>query len=141
MILLDTNVISEPLRPSPGARVIESLDAQAVETPYLAAITVAELRFGLLALPAGKRCKRLHERLERQVLPLFCGRVAPFDLPASQAYTDLMARARARGRPISQADGYIAAIASSRGFVVATRDTGPFRVSGVDIVNPWDAAS
>lgn len=141
MILVDMNVISEPLRPSADARVIEGLDAQAVETRYLLAMTVAELCVGLLALPAGKRRRQLHEHLEREVVPQFGAGVAPFDLPAAQAYADLMARARAQGRPISQVAGHSAAIASSRCFLVARRDTGLFRVSGVEVVNPWDAVT
>src|SRR3546814_4481052 len=79
MILVDTNVISEPLRRSPEARVIGWIDAQPLETLYLSAITVAELRFGVTSLPAGKRRDGLLESLERQVLPLFAGRVLSFD--------------------------------------------------------------
>ena len=89
MILVDTNVVSEPLRGAPEPSVAEWLDAQALETLYLSAITVAELRSGVRALPAGRRRDRLHEDLERQVLPMFAGRVLAFDLPASQAYWPL----------------------------------------------------
>lgn len=93
MIILDTNVISEPLRQAPESRVIEWIDAQALETLYLSAITVAELRFGMASLPAGKRRDRLQESLEKQILPLFAGRVLPFDILASQAaYSELMSR-------------------------------------------------
>src|SRR3546814_1963448 len=92
MILVDTNVISEPLRRSPEARVIGWIDAQPLETLYLSAITVAELRFGVTSLPAGKRRDGLLESLERQVLPLFAGRVLLFDLAASKSYADLMAQ-------------------------------------------------
>lgn len=80
MILLDTNVVSEPLRPEPDARVIEWIDAQPLETLYLSAMTVAELRAGVALLPAGKRRNNLHEFLEKRVLPSFAGRVLPFDL-------------------------------------------------------------
>src|SRR3546814_19856688 len=97
MILVDTNVISEPLRKSPEARVIEWIDAQPLETLYLSAITVAELRFGVTSLPAGKRRDGLLESLERQVLPLFAGRVLSFDLAASQPSADLMTKTRAGG--------------------------------------------
>lgn len=138
MILLDTNVISEPMRTADG-RVVAWIDAQPLETLYLAAITVAELRFGVATLPTGKRRDALHDRLEQQVLPLFTGRVLPFDLAASQAFADLMARARAAGRAIGATDGYIAAIASANGFAVATRDTSPFIAAGVRVINPWDA--
>jgi len=137
MIILDTNVISEPLRPAPENRVIEWIDAQALETLYLSAITVAELRFGMASLPAGKRRVGLQESLEKQILPLFAGRVLPFDMSASQAYSELMAKARAAGLAIGTADGYIAAIAAANGMMVATRDASPFEAAGVDVINPW----
>jgi predicted nucleic acid-binding protein len=95
MILVDTNVISEPLRKAAEPRVIDWIDAQPLETLYLSAVTVAELRFGVASLPAGRRRGGLQESLERRVLPLFAGRVLAFDLPASQSYAELMAKARA----------------------------------------------
>lgn len=137
MILLDTNVVSEPLQPVPAPSVIEWIDAQAIETLYLCAITVAELRFGVAVLPAGKRKERLSTRLERDVLPLFPERILPFDLDASRAYADLMAAARGRGTPIGKADGLIAAVAASRGLAVATRDTNPFLAAGLEVIDPW----
>ena len=83
-----------------NSRVAGWIDAQPLETLYLSAIVVAELRFGVLTLPAGQRRDRLHEGLERQVLPLFTGRVLPFDLAASQAYAELMVKARSAGLAI-----------------------------------------
>jgi len=138
MILLDTNVISEPMRVADG-HVVGWIDAQRIETLYLAAITVAELRFGVAALPAGKRREALHDHIEKRVLPLFAGRVLPFDLAASQAYAELMARARTNGLAIGVADGYIAAIASVHALAVATRDTTPFEAAGLTVINPWVA--
>jgi predicted nucleic acid-binding protein len=137
MILLDTNVVSEPLRHAPNAHVVEWIDAQPVETLYLSAITVAELRAGVALLPAGKRRAGLQENLERQVLPLFAGRIPAFDLACTQVYADLMATARSAGKAIAAADGYIAAIAAANGFAVATRDTSPFETAGVRVINPW----
>ena len=137
MILLDTNVVSEPLRPAPDNRVVAWIDAQALETLFLSAITVAELRAGLVLLPAGKRRAGLQESLETRVLPLFAGRVLPFDLGCTQAYAELMAKARASGFAIASADGYIAAIAAANGLAVATRDTGPFEAAGAAVINPW----
>ncbi len=137
MILLDTNVVSEPLRRAPDARVTEWIDAQALETLFLSSVTVAELRAGLALLPAGKRQVGLQESLETRVLPLFSGRVLSFDLGCTQAYADLMAKARASGLAISSADGYIAAIAAANGLTVATRDTAPFNAAGVAVINPW----
>ena len=139
MSLVDTNVVSEPLRAAPEPRVSAWLDAQALETLYLSAITVAELRFGVQSLPAGRRRDRLHEDLERQILPMFAGRVLAFDLPASQAYAALMAKARSEGRTIPVSDGYIAATAAANGMMVATRDTAPFEAAGLKTVDPWTA--
>lgn len=137
MILVDTNVISEPLRQAPTARVIAWIDAQPIETLFLSAITVAEMRFGVASLPPGKRRNGLHENLETRVLPLFAGRVLPFDLAATQAYAALMAKARAGGLAIGAADGYIAATAVANGMMVATRDIAPFEAAGVPVINPW----
>jgi toxin FitB len=139
MILLDTNVISEPWKPQPAAAVLAWIDAQAVETLYLSAITVAEIRFRIAALPKGKRRTTLHDRLEGEILPIFAGRVLPFDLDASQAYADLMARAKTQGQAIGIADGYIAASALSRGLMIATRDVSPFKFAGLNVIDPWQS--
>lgn len=139
MILLDTNVVSEPLRSAPDARVIEWIDAQPLETLFLSAITVAELRAGVALLPAGKRRSGLADNLEARVLPLFAGRVLAFDMACTQAYAALMATARAAGLAIASADGYIAAIAAANGLAVATRDTGPFKAAGATVIDPWRA--
>jgi toxin FitB len=139
MILLDTNVVSEPLRPAPDAHVIEWIDAQQLETLFLSAITVAELRAGVALLPPSKRRTALQENLETRVLPLFAGRVLPFDLACTQAYAALMGKARAAGLAIASADGYIAAIAAANGLIVATRDIGAFKAAGSVVINPWKA--
>ncbi len=140
MILIDTNVISELWKVEPNADVLIWIDAQAVETLYLSAITVAELRFGLATLPQGKRRSIYQARLEREVLPAFAGRVLPFDLDASDAYANLMAQAREKGMAISKADGYIAATAAARALMVATRDVAPFQAAGLTVINPWQTA-
>jgi predicted nucleic acid-binding protein len=138
MILLDTNVISEPLRRTPNAGVVAWIDEQPIETLYLAAVTVAELRFGVASMPAGKRRDTLRERLEKQVMPLFIGRVLPFNVGAAQLYAERMAAAQALGLTIAPADGYIAATAAANGLLVATRDTSPFKAAGLDVINPWN---
>lgn len=138
MIVIDTNVLSELWRVAPDPKVLAWMDAQVVETLFLSAITVAELRFGLAAMPQGKRRTIYQERLEREVLPAFAGRVLPFDLDASKAYGELMARARlGAGLAIGNADGYIAATAAARGLMVATRDTSPFKAAGLTVIDPW----
>lgn len=140
MIVLDTNVISELWRIAPDPNVLAWIDAQAIETFYLSAITVAEVSFGLAAMPAGKRRTIYQDRLEKEVLPAFSGRVLPFDLDASRAYADFMVHAKAAGKGISTADGYIAATAAAHGFMVATRDTSPFDAAGLSTINPWEAS-
>lgn len=137
MILLDTNVISEPLRAAPEARVVAWLDAQPVETLFLSAVTVAELRLGLARLPNGRRRKALIEQLERQVLPAFAGRILDFDLLAAQRYAEAMAQAQAAGLAAGVADSFIAAIALAHGMSVASRDTTPFVAMGVAVIDPW----
>ena len=100
---------------------------------------MAELRFGLASLSAGKRRNGLQESLEKQILPLFALRVLPFDMSASQSYGELMAKARATGLAIGTADGYIAATAAANGMTVAARDVSPFEAAGVGVINPWEA--
>jgi hypothetical protein len=139
MILLDTNVISEPLKLTADAAVLTWIDAQLIETLYLSAISLAELRFGIAALPSGKRRETLHSSLEQRILPLFVGRILPFDTAASEAYSVIRARARADGKAIAPADGYIAATALTHGLIVATRDTMPFVAAGLTVINPWNA--
>ncbi|CAG9265153.1 Plasmid stability protein StbB [Burkholderia diffusa] len=137
MILVDTNVISEPLRREPSLAVIEWLDAQNVETLFLAAISLAEMRFGVAALPEGRRRDWLHQSIEQRIVPLFRGRVLPFDDAASKAYASLRAKARATGNALASADGFIAATAAANGLIVATRDVAPFEAVGLRVIDPW----
>lgn len=137
MILIDTNVISEPLRVAPDPTVTAWIDAQNVETLFLAAISLAELRYGIAALPSGRRKDTLHQQVEQRVVPLFRGRILPFDATASRAYALLRARARAAGQSIGTADGYIAATAAANGLTIATRDAAPFVAAGLTVINPW----
>lgn len=137
MILLDTNLISEPLRPAPDPKVVAWIDAQPVQTLFLSAITVAELRLRIASLPAGRRREVLRERIETQVLPVFTGRVLAFDLAATQSYVDLQAAAGKKGHIITLADACIAATALAHGMSVATRDVSPFTAAGVTVINPW----
>jgi predicted nucleic acid-binding protein len=137
MILLDTNLISEPWKPVPDQAVVVWLDEQAIETLFLSAITIAELRFGIAAMPSGKRQTILRDRLEDEVLPHFSERILSFDLAASQCFSELMARARIARKAIGTADGYISAIAAANGLAIATRDTSPFEAAGLKVINPW----
>lgn len=138
MILIDTNVISEPWKPAPAAEVVAWLDAQAIETLFISSISVAELRFGIASMPVGRRQTILHTRLEDEVLPHFVERILPFTLSTSRFYSELMAGARVSAKAIGMADGLIAATAAERGLVVATRDTSPFKAAGLNVINPWN---
>lgn len=140
MILLDTNVVSEAMKPAPDPAVRAWLNAQAAETVYLCSVTLAELLFGIAAMPAGKRKKTLGGTLDG-LLELFGDRVLPFDADAARAYAALAVTARAAGRGFPTPDGYIAAIAAARGFIVASRDTAPYRAGGVQVINPWDIST
>lgn len=139
MILLDTNVVSEPLKPQPDAAVLRWLDAQNIEALYLPAIGLAELMFGVATLPDGRRKRELETQLDQRVLTVFKGRVLPFDAAAAAAHAKLRARGRRLGRGIPIVDGYIAAIAMAHGLTVATRDTSPFVAAGLPVIDPWAA--
>jgi toxin FitB len=136
VILVDTNVISEPLKAQGDPRVVAWLDRQPAESLFISTISVSEILFGIAALAAGKRRNRLAEAFESVVLRLFSGRLLSFDLEAARAYASLMSAARARSLSISVVDGQIAAIAQANGFSVATRDETPFRAAGLNTVNP-----
>ena len=138
MIVLDTNVVSEAMKPAPQPAVRAWLDNQAAETLYLSTVTVAELLFGIATLPAGRRKNMLSEAVDG-LLALFRGRVLPFDIEAARHYAELATLARANGQGFPTPDGYIAAIAASRGFIVASRDMAPYAAAAVAVINPWEA--
>lgn len=137
MIVLDTNVVSEAMKPEPHAAVRVWLNAQVISTLYLTSVTLAELLFGIRALAAGKR-KDMFERALEGVLRLFRDRVLPFDTDAARRYADLALIAKASGRGFPTPDGYIAAIAASQGFIVASRDAAPFEAAKIAVINPWN---
>lgn len=139
MIVLDTNVVSEAMRPAPEPAVMAWLSAQAPTALWLTAITVAEVLFGLSQLPEGRRRDGLHGRFAALLERGFPGRVLPFDHPAADAYARVMTARRARGRPMAMADGQIAAIATCRGAEIATPDLAGFEHCGIPIVDPWTA--
>ncbi|OQX20654.1 MAG: VapC toxin family PIN domain ribonuclease [Desulfobulbaceae bacterium A2] len=136
MIILDTNVISEAMKPAPHPSVLAWLNEQAIETLYISSVTLAELLFGIASLPAGKRKDILAQTLDG-LMTLFKDRVVPFDSDAARCYAELAVTAKAGGRGFPTPDGYIAAIAASRKFIVASRDTAPFEAVGIGIINPW----
>jgi predicted nucleic acid-binding protein len=137
MIILDTNVISEPLKPRADPAVIRWLDAQDPNTLYLTAVNLAEVLIGIALHPAGKRKRGMELAARSLQMKLFANRLLSFDREAATAFSLLGSRAAAKGYPISMADCQIAAIAAVHGFTVATLDTAPFLAAGVPIVNPW----
>ncbi|ABD07037.1 PilT protein-like [Rhodopseudomonas palustris HaA2] len=139
MILLDTNVVSEAIKPGPHPSVLAWLDVQAAETLFLSSITVAELLFGVGAMPDGKRKNLLAVRIDG-LLDQFDRRVLHFDIPAARCYADLAVKARAVGKGFPTPDGYIAAIAAAHGFSVASRDASAFDAAGLTVIDPWTAS-
>ena len=139
MILLDSNILSEVIRPSPEPVVLDWLAAQPTTSVFISAITEAELRTGVAFLPEGKRRAVLAAEIAAMLEVDFFGRILPFDSLAAIAYAEIVAIRRQNGRPISQADAQIAAIAHSRGAVLATRNIADFDRCGIEIINPWKA--
>jgi predicted nucleic acid-binding protein len=137
VIILDTNVVSEPMKVNANPAVAAWLDRQAAETLYLTAVNLAELLVGVETMPAGKRRDGIGAALSALISRLFGTRILPFDESAARAHAALVARARTNGCALSIADAEIAAIATVRGFAVATRDTAPFTAAGVPIIDPW----
>ena len=138
MIIVDTNVISELLRPAPAKQVETWLADQDGANLYFTTIGEAELRHGVAILPSGKRRTALTRAIEGILEEDFRDRILPFDRPAASAYAAIAAERRALGRPISQFDCQIAAIALAHGASVATRNTSDYESCGVDLLNPWD---
>jgi hypothetical protein len=137
MIVLDTNVLSEPLKSLPTPRVIEWLDDQAADTLFMTTISRAELRFGVLKMPDGRRKNALAANIE-QVLDLFKNRTLDFDAAAADHLARIAADCEKIGRPAMAPDAYIAAIAAVRDFAVATRNVRHFEHTGITVINPWE---
>ena len=137
MIVLDTNVLSEEIRPSPSPNVLRWFEAQAPVSVFTTAVSQAEMLYGLELLPIGRRRSALQVAIEKVFSEEFAGRILPFDQDAARAFAKIVARRDALGRPISQFDGMIAAIALSRRAALATRNTADFRDCGLKIVDPW----
>lgn len=140
MIVLDTTVLSELLRPTPAPQVEAWLAAQDGPNVYFTAVGEAELRHGVAILPSGRRRDALAQAVEGMLDEDFRDRILPFDREAARAYAAIAAERRAAGRPISQLDGQIAAIARACGADVATRNSGDFAGCGVVVIDPWAQA-
>ncbi|WP_234190483.1 PIN domain-containing protein [Shinella sp. NM-101] len=135
MILLDTNVVCEAMKPEPAAAVIAWLDDQVAETAFLSSVIIAGLMFGIGA-PPGRRKQGPAEALDG-VMEIFEGRILPFDVAAARRYADLAVEARAASRDFPTPDGYIAAIAAAHGFAIATRSKSAFDAAGLVVIDPW----
>jgi predicted nucleic acid-binding protein len=137
MIVLDTNVLSEPLKTTPAPKVMEWLDKQESETLFITAVSRAELRIGVLRLPDGKRKSALAAQIE-WALDLFKDRTLGFDAAAADKLAQIAVRCEKLGKRATAPDAYIAACADARGFAVATRNVEHFEPTGVRVIDPWE---
>jgi predicted nucleic acid-binding protein len=137
VIVLDTNVLSEIVKPFPAGEVLRWMDAQNPADVFTTSITVAEMLSGVEALPPGKRRSQLSAGVEKIFVQEFPGKILPFAEDAARLFATIVASRNSSGRPISQFDGMIAAIALSHHAAVATRNTADFEGCGVHIINPW----
>lgn len=137
MIVLDTNVVSEMMRPVPDAKVMQWMNAQAADELWLNSIVVSELLFGVARLPAGARRHQLTQAVQVTIDQDFAGRIASFDLEAAVAYAQIVSSCEAKGRSIDMADAQIASICWVQEATLATRNTKHFEGLGLKLVNPW----
>lgn len=137
MVVVDTNVLSELLRAEPARAVLAWFDAQPVASLYTTSITQAEMLYGAELMPAGKRQRQLVQGLDVMFDVDFVGRVLAFDAAVAPVYAEVVAGRRKTGRPISQFDAQIAAIARMHGAHLATRNTADFEGCEVDLIDPW----
>ncbi len=137
MIVLDTNVISEPNKRLPAQQVLDWLNYQQAPALFTTTINLAELRFGIERLTDGKKKTALWAALEFTLGRLCANRILSFDLPSAEELARINARCEAIGKKIGLADAQIAAVAKVNGFAVATRDTTPFELAGVTVIDPW----
>lgn len=136
MIVADTNVVSELMRPEPAASVVAWVRGQPARELHTTAVTVAEVLYGIERLPDGRR-KDLLARTAREVFDAFADRVLPFDAAAAERYGQILAVREASGTPMSGFDAQIAAICASRSAELATRNTTDFTGIGIDLADPW----
>jgi predicted nucleic acid-binding protein len=137
MIILDTNIVSEFMTSSPASTVFNWLNTQSTTSLYLTTITIAEIEFGLHAMPHGKRQKLLTERFQQFVATAFDQRILSFDLDAAKIYGAVLGHRREIGRPMTSIDGQIASIARARNFSVATRNIKDFEECQIELINPF----
>jgi predicted nucleic acid-binding protein len=137
MIILDTNVLSEVMKPAPSPRVVRWLGQYPALGLFTTAITQAEILYGLELLPKGKRRTALQATVEAMFEEEFAGRVLAFDSDAAMVFPRIACARRALGRSVTQLDTQIAAIAYAHNGAVATRNTADFDGCGITVLNPW----
>lgn len=137
MIILDTNIISELMRPQPNDLVVQWLDQKETSHLYLTTITLAEIRYGLAIMQNGKRKQHLSNQFEAYVDQTFEGRILDFTSKSATQYSIIMSHRKQSGLPMSMADGQIAAIAIEHHFSIATRNTKDFEQCGLELINPF----
>jgi predicted nucleic acid-binding protein len=137
MIVLDTNVLSEALRPAPEPSVLAWLARQPRASLFTTTVTQGEVLYGIRLLADGKRRRGLWDAAKRIFSEDFAGQVLSFDGDAADMYAEIAASRRLAGKPISQFDAIIVAIARSRGASLATRNVGDFEGCGIGVINPW----
>jgi len=137
VIILDTNVISELMKPEPSPKVFRWVSRQSPLDLFTTTTSKAEVLYGIALLPKGKRRNLLQAAAESMFAEDFANRILPFDEDAARVFPEIVVARRSTGRPIAVLDAQIAAIARSRASAVATRDTRGFGDCGVTVLNPW----
>jgi predicted nucleic acid-binding protein len=138
MIVVDTNVLSEVMRPIPSGEVVRWMAAHPASVLFTTTITLGEVLFRLELVPAGKRRIALQQAIGMMFEGEFAGRILAFDMDAARAFADISARCRRLGRPIGEMDAQIAGIARSQGAAIATHNVRDFQDCGVELIDPWE---
>jgi predicted nucleic acid-binding protein len=139
MIVLDTNVVSELMKPQPFANVLKWVATQELTECCIASLTQAEILHGIKLLAPGRRRRAIEIAAETMFKEEFAGRILPFDSAAARSYADLVTERRRVGRPIAQFDAQLAAIVRATGVTLATRNVKDFEHCGIGVVDPWAA--
>jgi toxin FitB len=137
MIVLDTNVVSELMRPLPSAAVVRWISRHSADELYSSTVVLAEVLYGIEILPAGKRRSDLLAGADKMFTVVLSGRILPFDEQSARAFAQIASTRRRKGRPMAELDAQIAAIASVHSASLAARNTGDFEGCGIRLFNPW----
>lgn len=138
MIILDTNIVSEMMKTDPSTAVLQWMDQQEAIQLFITTITIAEISYGLHALPDSNRRKYLEDAFNRAIMNAFKHRILPFEESSAHIYGKIMGHRKKLGRPLSIPDGQIASITLSQGFSLATRNIRDFSHCDIDLMNPFE---